>query len=105
MTWLALVDSIFKHLDKGIQVDVLCFDFRIAFDRVDDNMRLSKLCSTGSHLNYSGSLPVIFVTGRMDGQYGCFVSETFHTHSGVRQGQILNPLLSGIIINDLAFLL
>lgn len=42
---LTLVDSIYEHMGKGIQFDVLYFEFRKAFDRVDNDRLLSKLGS------------------------------------------------------------
>lgn len=40
---LILVDIISEYLDRGIQVDVLYFDFKKAFDCIDNDVLLNKL--------------------------------------------------------------
>ncbi|KAI8434804.1 hypothetical protein MSG28_003315 [Choristoneura fumiferana] len=44
---LILVDIISEHLDRGIQVDVIYFDFKKAFDRVDNDVLMLKLEKIG----------------------------------------------------------
>lgn len=98
---LLLTDYIAMHLDRGIQVDVLYFDFAKAFDRVDNDVLLGKLDKIG----FSHKLLTFFASYLRDRQqfvrHGCFVSAPYHTRSGVSQGSILGPLFFGIMINDL----
>lgn len=98
---LILTENLAQHLDKGVQVDVIYFDFSKAFDRVDNDVLLRKLDEIG----FSPKLLAFFANYLRDRQqfvrHGCFVSTPYHTRSGVSQGSILGPLFFGIMINDL----
>lgn len=53
---LILTDTIARHLDRGVQVDVLYFDFAKAFDRVVNDVLLRKL----DELGFSPRLLIFF---------------------------------------------
>lgn len=98
---LSLVNFISSRLDRGSQVDVLYFDFRKAFDRVNNDILLAKLSSVG----FAPGLLRLFADYLRDRQQfvrlGIYESRPYHTRSGVSQGSILGPLMFLLMVNDL----
>jgi hypothetical protein len=86
-------------LDHGYQVDAACFDFKKAFDLVDNDILLQKLALVGftaKLLSFFSSYPsnrqqFVRVAG--------YESDKYYTLSGVSQGSTLGPTLCLILIN------
>lgn len=88
-------------VDAGVQVDVAYFDFKKAFDTVDNDILLEKLASVGC----TPHLLQFFSSYLRDRQQyvdykGC-TSDPYYTRSGVSQGSNLGPLEFIIMVNDL----
>lgn len=98
---LEVTDFISACLDRGSQVDVLYFDFRKAFDRVNNDVLLIKLQKIGfaqGLLRFTAN----FLKDRQQFvRLGMYDSLPYHTRSGVSQGSIFGPLLFVFMVNDL----
>ena len=88
-------------VDAGVQVDAAYFDFKKAFDTVDNDILLMKLAKIGC----TPHLLQFFASYLKDRQQ--YVTTTgsnlspYYTRSGVSQGSNLGPLEFILMINDL----
>lgn len=88
-------------VDRGVQVDAAYFDFKKAFDLVDNDVLLDKLASVG----FTPHLLQLFASYMAERQqyvdFAGHVSDPYFTRSGVSQGSNLGPLEFLLMINDL----
>ncbi|CAB3227417.1 unnamed protein product [Arctia plantaginis] len=98
---LSYMAHIVPTVDSGGQIDSAYFDFKKAFDLVNNDVLLKKLAVVG----FTPHLLSFFASYMSDRQqyveYAGQVSEPYFTRSGVSQGSNLGPLLFIIMINDL----
>lgn len=98
---LDLMTQVVPTVDAGQQVDVAYFDFRKAFDIVDNDVLLAKLAGVGC-TPHTLSFFASYLRDRC--QYvDCSgqLSEPYFTRSGVGQGSNLGPFLFILTTNDL----
>ena len=98
---LNFVNCVGPAVDSGVQVDVAYFDFRKAFDTVDNDILMEKLARVG----FTPHLLQFFASYMSDRQqyvdYNGYESEPYFTRSGISQGSNLGPLEFILMINDL----
>lgn len=98
---IVLVDYITEAMDARMQVDAAYFDFRKAFDLVDNDILLRKFADIG----FTPRLLHFFASYLQDRrQYvklAGFESQQYYTRSGVSQGSTLGPTQFLVMINDL----
>lgn len=98
---LQLMTKVLPVVDAGGQVDVTYFDFRKAFDVVDNDILLKKLADMGCTLHTLEFFASYMQDRRQYVDCGGHRSEPYFTRSGVSQGSNLGPLQFVIMINDL----
>lgn len=89
------------HVDAGLQVDAAYFDFRKAFDLVDNDVLLSKMAKIGCTPKLLELFASYMKDRRQYVEYNGYHSEPYFVRSGVSQGSNLGPLKFIIMINDL----
>lgn len=88
-------------VDGGGQVDVAYFDFRKAFDTVDNDVLLKKLAGVGCTPHLLKFLASYLSDRQQYVECAGFRSDSYYVRSGVSQGSNLGPLEFIIMVNDL----
>lgn len=88
-------------VDNGHQVDTAYFDFRRAFDTVDNDVLLHKFAAAGFTPSLLKFFSCYLRNRRQYVQYNGCNSKQYYTYSGIGQGSNLGPLAFLIFINDL----
>ncbi|KAJ8723659.1 hypothetical protein PYW07_007639 [Mythimna separata] len=93
--FLSHMANLLLSVDSGGQIDVVYFDFKKAFDLVNNDILLKKLAAVGftPHLLRFDRQQYV--------EYEGHKSEPYFTRSGVSQGSNLGPLEFILMINDL----
>ena len=93
--------NILPTVDSGIQVDAAYFDFKKAFDLVDNDVLLKKLAAVGFVPNLLQFFASYLENRQQYVEYAGHRSEPYYTRSGVSQGSNLGPLQFILLVNDL----
>jgi hypothetical protein len=88
-------------VDSGGQVDAAYFDFRKAFDVVDNDILLRKLAGVGLTPHLLKFFASYMRDRRQYVEYAGYRSDPYFVRSGVSQGSNLGPLEFIIMVNDL----
>lgn len=97
-----LVDYVMTEMDEGRQVDAAYFDFRKAFDLVDNDILLQKCAAIGFSTRLLEFFADYLRNRKQFVSVGGFESDYYYTRSGVSQGSTLGPTLFLLMINDLS---
>ncbi|CAG9134629.1 unnamed protein product [Plutella xylostella] len=98
---ICFVDSTLSEMDAGYQVDTAFFDFRKAFDVVNNDLLLIKLASFGFDTGLLKFIASYLANRRQYVKLGPYCSDDYHTRSGVSQGSTIGPTLFALMVNDL----
>lgn len=98
---VTLTDYVYAEMDAGHQVDAAYFDFRKAFDLVDNDILLRKMAIMGFMPDVLKFFASYLENRRQFVRINGYTSQTYYTRSGVSQGSTLGPTLFLIMVNDL----
>lgn len=98
---LSAMEYVVPKVDAGWQVDAAYFDYKKAFDLVDNDILLSKLAAVGCTPKFLRFFASYMRDRRQYVEYDGCKSQLYLTKSGVSQGSNLGPLEFIIMINDL----